>query len=139
MRICIAGSRSFNDVDMVIEVFEFLESKGFIPPQSHWTFLSGMARGADRIGYELAIANEIPVMKFPADWDMHGGSAGYIRNAEMAVHTDVLVAFWDGESRGTKHMIETCTKKGIPVFDVDYDQREIRHIANGTTSTLEIK
>ena len=51
----------------------------------------------------------------PADWDLDGKSAGFKRNVKMAEYADALVAFWDGESKGTKHMIETAKEKGLDI------------------------
>lgn len=51
----------------------------------------------------------------PADWDLYGKSAGFKRNVQMAEYADALVAFWDGASSGTKHMIETAQKMGLDV------------------------
>lgn len=75
----------------------------------------GGARGADALGKRWAEGQEVPVKMFPADWDTHGKSAGYKRNAEMAEYADALIALWDGESKGTRHMIELARKKGLLV------------------------
>jgi hypothetical protein len=48
-----------------------------------------------------------------------GKSAGYIRNDEMAQYADMLIAFWDGTSKGTKHMIDLANKRGIKVVVID--------------------
>ncbi len=48
-------------------------------------------------------------------WDIHGKSAGHIRNAEMADYADALIAFWDGKSRGTANMIENARKRGLKI------------------------
>lgn len=76
---------------------------------------SGCARGADKLGELYAEQRGYQVIKFPADWDRHGKSAGYIRNEQMAKYANALVAFWDGTSRGTKHMIGLAKKHGITV------------------------
>jgi hypothetical protein len=65
----------------------------------------GEARGADSLGRRWAIENNIPVASFPADWNKYGCSAGIRRNEWMGSYADYVIAFWDGESRGTKHMI----------------------------------
>jgi hypothetical protein len=77
--------------------------------------VSGTARGADRTGEQWASENNVPVKRFPADWDKHGKRAGYLRNADMAEYAEALVAFWDGQSRGTKHMIDLAEKAGLRV------------------------
>lgn len=66
------------------------------------------------------------MLKFQADWDRYGKSAGYRRNAEMAKFASeegnkgVLIAFWDGESRGTKNMIDLAKRYGLKVHVVNY-------------------
>ena len=50
-----------------------------------------------------------------ANWDTFGKRAGYIRNQEMANNADALVAFWDEESKGTRHMIEIAKKQNLAV------------------------
>lgn len=55
--------------------------------------------------------NEMPITIFPAQWSKHGRRAGPIRNSQMAAEAEALIALWDGESRGTAHMIETMKKQ----------------------------
>lgn len=109
MRVIIAGSRSArNYLDCIRAVdaarFEITE------------VISGTAAGADRLGERYAEENGITLRKFPADWSKHGKSAGYIRNQEMADNADALIALWDGESRGTKHMMDIAQKKGLQIY-----------------------
>ena len=76
-------------------------------------------RLADTLGKRYAEEHDIPVMSFPADWNKYKKAAGYIRNQEMAQHADALVAFWDGQSRGTKNMIEIAEKIVVyPVLNI---------------------
>lgn len=108
MRVIVAGSREgfvYSDVDEAIKLSGFDVSE----------VVSGSARGVDRLGESWANFNKTPIKRFPADWDRHGKGAGYIRNAEMAEYGEALVALWDGRSKGTKHMIDTALKKGLPV------------------------
>lgn len=60
------------------------------------------------------------VQSFPADWQKNGKSAGYKRNEEMAQNSDALIAFWDGESKGTKHMIDTAKRYRLSTRIVKY-------------------
>ena len=78
--------------------------------------VSGGARGADTLGEKWAEMAAVPVKRFPADWDRYGKRAGYMRNEEMANYGECLIALWDGESRGTKHMIDIATRKGLTVY-----------------------
>lgn len=108
MKTIIAGGRDFCYPYMLEDDLQEI-------PWEITEIVSGGARGADAIGEQYGFDCEIPVKVFPADWDKHGKAAGHIRNAEMAVYSDALVAFWDGKSRGTKNMIETAAKKGLYV------------------------
>ena len=58
---------------------------------------------------------------YPAQWDKYGKRAGYRRNEQMAEVADGLIAFWDGQSKGTKHMIDIMTEKNLPTKVVRYD------------------
>ena len=105
MKVIIAGSREFKDYELLKKVCdEHLEGT------DEFVIISGTARGADKLGEDYAIERGQSILRFPADWDKYGKSAGYKRNEEMAKVADMLIAFWDGESRGTKHMIDLATK-----------------------------
>ena len=78
--------------------------------------MSGTARGVDRFGEQWAIENNVAIKPFPADWDTYGKRAGYLRNTQMAEYADALIAVWDGESRGTKHMIDEAKKESLEYF-----------------------
>lgn len=78
--------------------------------------VSGCAFGVDKLGETWAEDNSIPIVKFPADWDLHGRKAGYVRNAQMAEYADALIAIWDGKSKGTANMIELAKNKELKVY-----------------------
>lgn len=109
MKVIIAGSRDNITYEDVIEAINRFQSKNITE------VVSGTARGVDRFGEELAQRNSCLVKQFPADWDTYGKKAGYLRNTIMANYADALIAIWDGESRGTKHMIDEATKLGLIV------------------------
>jgi hypothetical protein len=109
MKTIIAGSRGVIDVRFI--------TKAVFDSQFEITeVVSGTARGVDQLGEKWASFVSIPVKRFPANWDLHGKSAGYKRNEEMAEYADALIAIWDGESRGTLHMINIANSKGLKVF-----------------------
>lgn len=124
-KLIIAGGREFNDYPLMLK-----EVKRFIDEQDidvrHLTIVSGTARGADSLAIKLAEDYNIPVIKMPADWDTHGKSAGYKRNTEMAQIATHLLAFWDGKSKGTGHMIDIATKRGLEVEMVKYTATLLR-------------
>lgn len=109
MRTIIAGSRGCTNAEHAEDA---IEASGFVPT----VVLSGTANGADKLGELWAKAQGIPVERYPADWDRFGKSAGYKRNEQMAANADALIALWDGESRGTKHMIDIATRAGLKVY-----------------------
>ena len=87
--------------------------------------ISGTCRGADQLGEKFALDNRIELERFPADWGKFGRRAGYIRNVEMAKYASgfsngILIAFWDGNSKGTKHMIDIAKKHGLAVHVINY-------------------
>jgi hypothetical protein len=109
MKTIIAGSRSISSIKLVAEAIKLSKFK-------ITEVVSGTAQGVDRLGEQYAEAKDIPVIRFPADWEKHGKSAGYKRNAAMAKYADALIAVWDGESRGTMHMINLAKKEKIKVY-----------------------
>ncbi len=80
----------------------------------------GMAKGADLLGKRYAEERGFKVKEFPADWNTNGKKAGPMRNTEMANYADALIAFWDGTSSGTGHMIEKAKQKGLKVRVIKY-------------------
>lgn len=78
--------------------------------------VSGACTGVDHLGELWARENNIPISYFPADWNLHGKSAGPIRNSEMAAYADAMVALWDSESVGTADMLKKAINKKIDIF-----------------------
>jgi hypothetical protein len=108
MRVIIAGSRTFDNYDIIdisIKMSKFIITE----------IISGGADGIDSLAERYAKENNIPLKVYPADWQKHGKKAGPIRNGIMANNADALIAIWDGKSRGTKNMIETALKKKLKV------------------------
>ena len=112
-RVIIAGSRGFNDYAVLQTVCDNLLAK---KEQTHnIVIISGTVRGADSLGEKYARERGYTVERFPAYWQQYGKAAGPIRNRQMADNADALIAFWDGQSKGTKDMIMESKKKGIAV------------------------
>jgi hypothetical protein len=90
-------------------------------PDDTITLIHGDARGADRtseVVFTSGYFKNMPeVLKFPANWNAHGKAAGYIRNKQMLDEgePDLVMAFWDGVSPGTKNMVSQAEKAGVPV------------------------
>lgn len=119
MKLIIAGSRDFDDYNLLCNTLDYFS----LTPTE---VVCGKARGADALGEQWAIENNIPVTYFPADWENLGKRAGYVRNSEMGKYGDCLIAFWDQKSRGTKHMIDIMEKLGKPYAVIGYDEQLIK-------------
>jgi hypothetical protein len=119
VRVIVAGSRGFNDFDkLTSELNKYLGDK---VKQKGFEIVSGGARGADKLGEKYARANDATIKQFIPDWNGLGKRAGMVRNEEMAKYATHLVAFWDGVSLGTKHMINFAKKSGLKVRVVRTD------------------
>lgn len=117
MKVIIAGSRTFNDFKLLKSTCDSLLTLIDVHE-----IVSGCANGADKLGEQYAYENNIIIKKFPANWDVYGKSAGYIRNEEMAKYSDFLIAFWDGKSKGTMHMINLAKQYNLKVEVINYNQ-----------------
>ena len=106
MKLAVVGSRDFDD-------YEFL--KKILNHHPCTQIISGGARGADTLARRYATEHGIPIKEFIPDWNMHGKSAGYLRNEQIVDACDELVAF-DGKSRGTQHSITLAEKASKPVY-----------------------
>lgn len=113
MRLGIVGSRGFDN--------ENLLTKTLLPYIFNITVvISGGAYGADKMGEAWAISHGIDTMIFLPDWNKHGKRAGFIRNEDIINNSDFVIAFWDGQSRGTQHSISLCEKYKKPYLIVKY-------------------
>ena len=115
--LVVAGSRDFMHYNLLEETLDTLLVRRV---DEGINIISGTARGADELGQVYADKKGYGVILKPAKWNLYGNSAGYKRNAEMAEIADAVVCFWDGRSRGTKHMIEIAKKKEIPLRVIMY-------------------
>ena len=119
LRVIIAGGREFSDFDVLSNCLNAVLGKAY-KTGDEVRIISGTARGADRMGEQFAVNSHLEVDRYPADWDRYGRSAGYKRNVQMAKAATHLVAFWDGESRGTKHMIDIAKELDLTIRVFNY-------------------
>lgn len=116
--VIIAGGRDFNDYELLkSKCFSLLKNK---MDECDVQIVCGCARGADTLGRQFAEEFRLKVLEYPADWDRYGKKAGYLRNEEMAKVGNALIAFWDGKSRGTGHMIDLAKKYKLAVRIIHY-------------------
>ena len=117
MKLIIAGGRDFSDYDLLER-----EAEEMISGVQDVEIISGLARGADLLGCRFAQEYALPLRAFTAEWGKFGKSAGMVRDKLMAKNATHLLAFWDGHSRGTMHMIDYAHDMGLKVKVVEYDK-----------------
>ena len=115
LKVIVAGGRDFQNYNLLSEKLDILFSK-----TANVVIVSGMARGVDSLAVKYAEENKIRVSEFPAQWDKHGRASGFRRNVEMARFADACVCFWDGNSVGTKHMIDTAKRMNLKLRVINY-------------------
>ena len=120
-RVIIAGGRDFESYEYMCEKLDdlFYKSTSFIGSRPI-KIISGMAKGADTLAIRYADEHKLTKILFPANWKEYPRIAGFLRNNDMLSIATHLIAFWNGESSGTKHMIEIAQMKGIPVWVFNY-------------------
>lgn len=115
MSLGVVGSRNFSDYELLEQKLQ--ECNQLSPIK---LIVSGGAKGADQLSERFAKENNIETLIFYPDWDKHGKRAGPIRNKQIIQHSDKIVAFWDGYSRGTKSSIDLAEKYNKPLEIVYY-------------------
>ena len=117
MRVAIVGSRKFYDFYHVVKVM-----RDFRKEHEVEAIISGKAFGADFLGEMYARSRGINFIGHQANWELHGRSAGMIRNLDIVEDSDEVIAFWDGKSKGTQNTISVTQDKGKKVHIHTFDQ-----------------
>jgi hypothetical protein len=125
VKIAVVGSRSWTRTDIIEEYLESIFRGGD-------TLVSGGAAGADGYAENWArhyTQRDVKVDIRRPDWRRHGKGAGLIRNQEIVDNADMVIAFWDGKSRGTNDTIEKAGRRGLYVIVVNAEG-EVDHTIN---------
>lgn len=104
MKTAIIGSRNITNVDL----------SRFIPSGTT-EIVSGGARGVDTVAKEYANRNGLKLTEFLPDYERFSRGAPLKRNITIIENADIVLAFWDGKSRGTKFVIDNCHRRNIPI------------------------
>lgn len=108
MKVLVCGSRSWRDGGAI-------RARLAVLPEPV-TVIHGGAPGADTLAGQAAAQLGLGIKVFHAEWDRYGKRAGYRRNLAMLDEApDLVLGFWDGRSRGTKHTLTEARRRGIPV------------------------
>lgn len=102
----VIGSRRFTD-------YQYLDSE--LDKYKIGKIVSGGAIGADSLAMDYANKHNIVIDEIKPDYNKFGRSAPIIRNLEIVRSVDIVIAFWDGKSRGTNDAIEKARKLGKEV------------------------
>lgn len=104
MKVAVIGSRNLN----ITNLEEYI-------PENVSEIVSGGARGIDSNARDYALKNKIPLTEFLPDYRRFGRGAPLKRNLQIIEYADIVIAFWDGKSHGTKYVIDNCRKLNVPV------------------------
>ncbi len=104
MKVAVIGSRELQ----VNHLEDYL-------PDHVTEIVSGGARGIDTCAKSYALRHGLKLTEFLPEYAKYGRGAPLRRNITIIEHADLVLAFWDGKSRGTKFVIDNCKKRNIPV------------------------
>lgn len=120
MKVAIVGSRNYQYPNIVIAMLEELLKQY----KDELILISGGASGPDTICEQFAIKNKCTFIKFPAQWDLYGKQAGFIRNKEIVENSDIIYAFYDGSSKGTLLTINLAKEMNKHLFIIEDGKRK---------------
>jgi predicted Rossmann fold nucleotide-binding protein DprA/Smf involved in DNA uptake len=106
MKVTVIGSRTFKDYDLLV---------AHLRQCAITLVITGGAKGADALALDYATDAGIPSRVFIPDWKKYQRGAGHVRNRQMVDACDAVLAFWDGQSKGTHHTMRYAASKGKPV------------------------
>ncbi|MBR6807513.1 MAG: DUF2493 domain-containing protein [Clostridia bacterium] len=101
MKVAVIGSRG-STIDNIADYL----------PQNCTEIVSGGAKGIDLCAAEYAKNNGLKLIEFKPEYSLYGKNAPLVRNREIVDYSDIVLAFWDGSSKGTKFVIDYCRKVG---------------------------
>ncbi len=104
MRVAVIGSRGL----LVDDLEDYL-------PEETTEIISGGARGVDASAKSYALQHGLKLTEYLPEYARYGRAAPLKRNITIIENADLVLAFWDGASRGTKYVIDNCKKRNIPV------------------------
>ena len=107
VKVAIVGSRSA-DHSVAPLILKHL-------PDDTTEIVSGGASGVDAMAEQVAHSLSLPIRVFTPDYKTFGKMAPLQRNRQIIDYADLVLAFWDGTSRGTAFVVAECVKCGKPV------------------------
>lgn len=104
MKVAVVGSRGLQVPDL----------ERYLPPETTH-IISGGARGVDTSAREYARRTGLKLTEYLPDYAAYGNRAPLVRNDQIIAAAELVLAFWDGESRGTAYVIDRCKRTGVPI------------------------
>ncbi len=104
MRVAVIGSRGLTVDDL-----------GKYLPEGTTEIVSGGADGIDTCARQYALSHGIKLTEFLPEYSRYGRGAPIKRNDTIIQNSDMVLAFWDGKSRGTKYVIDKCRKTNVKI------------------------
>ena len=108
MKVAVIGSRSLT-----------IPNLGDYLPQDTTEIISGGAKGVDTCAKEYAFSHDIKIREYLPEYEKYGRAAPLKRNITIIQNADLVLAFWDGKSKGTKFVIDNCKKLGVEVTVIE--------------------
>lgn len=136
MKAVIAGGRDFTDYDTVKQwcdhffqnyskpTITIVSGRCSIGTPTFTTESGIIVYGADGLGELYARENGMPVLPYPASWNLFGKSAGSIRNRQMGIISDCVMVFWDGKSKGASNMIDIAREMNLKLRIIRYGTKD---------------
>lgn len=104
MKVAVIGSRNLTVEDL----------EKYLPEETT-EIVSGGAKGIDTCAKEYANAKGLKLTEFLPEYKKYGRGAPLKRNLQIIDYADEVLAFWDGQSTGTRFVIEHCKEQNKPV------------------------
>lgn len=118
MNIAIVGGRDFNDYTLLKEsILAYIDTH-----EKPENIVSGGAKGADILATQFATEMGIPLLIFKPDYQRYGRGATLVRNTQIIENAEVVFAFWDRQSKGTKDSIKKAEKLEKELYIITYKQ-----------------
>jgi len=102
MKVAVVGSRSIGEADI----------SRYIPPDAD-LIISGGAVGVDTLAEKYADERGIKKLILYPDYELYGRNAPLIRDKLIVDHADLVIAVWDGNSKGTEFTISYAKRRGV--------------------------
>lgn len=116
--LAIVGGRDFTNYNLLCKSVD-----NIIKNLNIKAIVSGGAQGADTLGERYAKEHNLKPIILKPEWDKYGKYAGLERNKDIVDNADIVIAFWDNKSKGTKNTIERTRKANKRLYIIPYNNK----------------